>query len=72
MAVNYCSICITNVNVIKHNLTLNGSNMLHHFNPQKSRIKITAVIYHGIFITLPPGVNVIKTFFITKAGDEYA
>jgi hypothetical protein len=70
MAVNYCGICVTNV--IKHNLTLYGSNILHHFNPRKSRVKITAVINHGIFITLAPGVNVIKTYSITKAGDEYA
>ena len=34
-----------------------------HFNPRKSRVKITAVIYYGIFITLAPGVNVIKLFF---------
>jgi hypothetical protein len=60
MAVNYCGICVTNV--IKHNLTLYGSNILHHFNPQKSKVKITAAIYHGIFITLALGVNVIKLF----------
>jgi hypothetical protein len=34
MAVNYLGICVTNV--IKHNLTLNGRNILHHFNPRKS------------------------------------
>jgi hypothetical protein len=53
MAVSYPSICVTNVK--KHKLTQNGSYILHHFNPRKSRVKITAVIHHGIFITLAPG-----------------
>jgi hypothetical protein len=55
MAVNYHGICITNV--IKHNLTQNGSIILHHFNPRKSRVKISMVIYRGTFITLAPGYN---------------
>ncbi len=53
MAVNYGGICVTNV--LKHNLMYNGSNIMHHFNPRKSRVKITMVIYHVIFITLAPG-----------------
>ncbi len=60
MAVNYLGICVTNV--IKHNLTLNGGNKLRHFKSRKSRVKITTVIYRGIFITLAPdviGTNVI-------------
>jgi hypothetical protein len=60
MAVNYHGICVTNV--IKHNLTLNGRNILHHFNPRKSRVKFTVVIYHGIFITLAPGVDFTNQF----------
>ncbi len=56
MAVNYHGICVTNI--IKHYLTLNSSNILHHFNPRKSRVKITAVIYRGNFITLAPGDDV--------------
>jgi hypothetical protein len=54
MAVNYHGICVTNV--IKHNLTKNGSNILSLLNPRKSRVKITVVIYCGIFITFAPGV----------------
>jgi hypothetical protein len=53
MAVNYLSVWVTNV--IRHNLTKNGGNILHHFNPRKSRVKITTVIYCGIFITLVLG-----------------
>jgi hypothetical protein len=56
MAVNYHGIFVTNV--IKHNLTYNNSNILHHFNPRKSRVKITAVIYHSIFVTLVPGQTI--------------
>ncbi len=67
MAVNYHRICVTNV--IKHNLTLNGRNILHHFNPRKSRVKITAVIYHGIFITLAP---VLTVFFFCRSGLRHA
>ncbi len=33
-----------------------------YFNPRKSRVKITMVIYPGIFISFAPGVNVIKLF----------
>ncbi len=43
MAVNYHGICVTNV--IKQNLTKNGSNILRPLNPRKSRVKITVVIY---------------------------
>jgi hypothetical protein len=54
MAVNYCGICV--INVIKTMLlTENGSIILHHFNPTKVGLKITVVIYRGIFITLAPG-----------------
>ncbi len=59
MAVNYRGFCATNV--IKHNLTKNGSNILHHFNLRKGKVKITAVIYRGIFITLAAGkINNIR------------
>jgi hypothetical protein len=57
MAVNYHDICATNV--IKHNLTKHGSTILHHFNPTKSMVKITVVIYQCIFITLATG-GIIK------------
>jgi hypothetical protein len=33
------------------------------FNPGKSRAKITAVNYRDIFITLAPGLNLIKLFW---------
>jgi hypothetical protein len=63
IAVNYHSISVTNV--IKHNLTQNGSKTLQfgsklplQFNPRKSRVKITAVF----FITLAPGACAIKLF----------
>ncbi len=62
MAVNDHGICVTNV--LKHNLTLNGtsilgydSKILWHFNPRKIRVKITSVIYCGILITLAPGLQ---------------
>ncbi len=57
MALNYHGIHVTNV--IKHNLNLNERNILHLFNPGKSRVKIAVVIYHGVFITLAPGFNII-------------
>jgi hypothetical protein len=57
MAVN--GICVSNV--IKNNLTYNGSNILRPFNPRKSRVKITMVTYRGIFITLAPGALPVVT-----------
>jgi hypothetical protein len=53
MAVNYHGIYVKNV--VKHNLS--GSNIPQYFNPRKSRVKTTAVIYCGIFITLAPAVS---------------
>ena len=38
MAIDYCGICVTNV--LKHNLTSNGSNILHHFNPRKVGLEL--------------------------------
>jgi hypothetical protein len=52
MAVNYDGICVTNV--IKHNLTKMAI-LNCHFNPIKSRVKITIEIYCSNFITLAPG-----------------
>jgi hypothetical protein len=67
MIVYYHGICVTNI--IKHNLTLNGNKILQYgselpqyFNSIKRRVKITAVIYHAILITLAPSVKVIKLF----------
>jgi hypothetical protein len=44
-------------------------------NPTKSRVKITAVIYRGIFITLAPGFSLYreKTAFdsLDKSGPLY-
>ncbi len=69
MAVNYKGVCVTNV--IKCNLTENGFNILRYFNPIKSRLVITTVIYLSIFITLAPSVNVTKLFFfITDTQDN--
>jgi hypothetical protein len=60
MEVNYYGIFVTNV--IKHNLTQNGSSIFwygsklqHYFNPRKSRAKTTIAIYHKVFIALAPG-----------------
>jgi hypothetical protein len=65
MIVYYHGICVTNI--IKHNLTLNvstklqyGSELPQYFNSIKRKVKITAVIYRAIFITLAPSVKVIK------------
>jgi hypothetical protein len=33
---------------------------------EKSRFKITGVIYHGIFITLIPGAKIINIFYCEK------
>ncbi len=32
------------------------------FNPRKSRVKVTAIIYRSIFITQAPGVNLLNFF----------
>jgi hypothetical protein len=58
MAVNYHGICVTNV--INNNLTENDSNILHHLIPRKSRVKITAIIFSSISITLAPGVSSVS------------
>ncbi len=38
IAVNYHGICVTNV--MKHNVTQNGSKIMQYFNPKKLRLKI--------------------------------
>ncbi len=40
---------------------------MHHFDPTKSRVKITTVIYRGNYITLAPDrKNVIRSFVNTN------
>jgi hypothetical protein len=46
--------------ILPWKLLWNGSKLPQYFNPRKSRVKSTVVIYCSIFITLPPGVNLIK------------
>ncbi len=60
MAVKYHGMCV--FYVIKHNLTSNGNTALWYFNPRNVSVKITEVIYRGIFITTVPGANVIKQY----------
>ncbi len=72
IAVNYLGINLTDV--IKHNLTWNDSYILHHFNPRKSRVKITAVSYRDISITLDPDLQyrlgLSLSLFFGKVNNE--
>jgi len=60
MAEHYHGNCVTNV--IKHYLIQNGSTilwhaskLLHYFDPRKTRVNITAVIYLAVFIEFASG-----------------